>query len=185
MLGSGLKHNTTMAARRGSESNGESVFPPTARRKHVLVTASATSDDTCARPHTAAMHIRAAARVSRRVTERTQGKAEAKTRVTVFSGREGQTEQRSRVTEAARDDEAGVEVSVRPLVTMNARTEGSVVAARTRTDRGSGEEDCATPLRNSHFPERESRPTRRAKCEESWYGRKAARMGSTLCTCTL
>ena len=46
MLGSGLKHSTTMAARRGSASKGESVLPPTARRTHVFVTVSATSADT-------------------------------------------------------------------------------------------------------------------------------------------
>ena len=168
MQGRGLKHRTTMAARRGSASNGESVFPPTARRVHVFVTASATSDDTRARPHTAAMHMRAAARVSRRATERTQGRADASTRVTVFSGRDGQAVHRSRVTAAAREDDAGVEVSARPLATMKERREGSVVAARTRTARGRGEEVRATPERNAHLPERASRPVKRAKCDESW-----------------
>ena len=163
-----MKHNTTMAARRGSASNGESVFPPTARRTHVFVTVSATSADTCARPHTAAMHMSAAARVSRRVTDLTQGRADARTRVTEFSGREEQAAQRSRVTAAAREDAAEVEASVKPFATMKERREGSLVAARTRTERGRGEEDWATPARNDHFPERESRPTRRAKCDESW-----------------
>ena len=168
MLGSGLKHKTTMAARRGSASNGESVFPPTARRTHVFVTVSATSAVTCARPHAAAIHMRAAARVSRRLTERTQGSAEARTIETEFSERVGVAAHRSSVTAAAREEEAGVEASTRPFDRMNERREESVIAARTRTERGRGEEERATPARKAHFPERESRPTRRAKWEESW-----------------
>jgi hypothetical protein len=112
--------------------------------------------------------MRAAARVSRRVTERTQGSADARTRVTVFSGREGHEAQRSRVTAAARDDEAGVDASDRPLATTKERREESVMAARTRTERGRGEEVRATPARNDHLPERERRAARRAKCDESW-----------------
>ena len=107
--------------------------------------------------------MRAAARVSRRVTERTHGRADARTMVTVFSGREGHAAQRSRVTAAAREDAAGVEVSVRPFETTNERREESVDAARTSTERGRGEEVRATPARNDHFPERERRVAKRAK----------------------
>jgi hypothetical protein len=72
------------------------------------------------------------------------------------------------LTAAAREEEAGVEASIRPFDRMNERREESVIAARTRTERGRGEEVRATPARKAHFPERESRPTRRAKWEESW-----------------